>query len=90
MSWADENLPLGMEDLIEDTFDEGYTIITKITDNYEIKKIIIWVDRYDNTHYIDQMSTEYIERCIKYIKANNFRRIYLPLFEKELKKRKQQ
>ena len=49
-----------------------------------------------NSNYIDiayanwKDYTEYIERCIKYIKTNNFRKIYLPLFEKELKRRQQQ
>lgn len=93
MAWADDNLPLGMEDLILDYYysneEETYATITKVNDNYELKKIVVWEDHNGNVHHINEMSTKYIERCINYIKTNNFRKIYLPLFEKELKKRKQ-
>ena len=91
MAWADDNLPLGMEDLINDSYNnEYYTTIDLITVDYELKKVIVWEDHNGNVHHINEMSTEYIERCIKYIKTNNFRKIYLPLFEKELKRRQQQ
>lgn len=88
MSWADDNLPLGMEDLINDSYNNEYYITTNIiTSDYELKKVIVWEDHYGNVHYINEMSTEYIKKCINYIKTHDFRKIYLPLFESELKRR---
>ena len=44
MAWADDNLPLGMEDIILDYYsyeEETYTTITEVTDNYELKTIVV-------------------------------------------------
>ena len=91
MSWADENLPLGMEDFILDYYyseeNNHYTTITEISDNYELKTIVVWEDRTGKKHRINEMTTSYILKCINYIVHNNFRKCYLPLFEKELKRR---
>lgn len=91
MSWADDNLPLGMEDMILDYYFEEnnyYTTITEVSDNYELKTIIVWKDRTGKKHKINEMSISYIFKCIDYIICHNFRRCYLPLFKKELEKRK--
>ena len=89
MSWADDNLPLGMEDMILDYYEENnyYITITEITDDYELKTIVVWEDRTGKKHKINEMSTSYIFKCIDYIIRNNFRKYYLPLFKKELEKR---
>lgn len=89
MSWADDNLPLGMEDFILDYYseEETYTTITEVTNDYELVEIVVWEDRKGNIHYINDMSIDYILNCIQYITKNNFRKCYLPLFKKELKKR---
>ncbi len=90
MAWADDNLPLGMEDIILDYYsyeEETYTTITEVTDNYELKTIVVWKDRTGKKHKINEMTTSYILKCIDYIVHNNFRKCYLPLFQKELKKR---
>ena len=90
MAWADDNLPLGMEDVILDYYSEEnnyYTTITEISDNYELKTIIVWEDRIGKKHRINEMTKSYILKCINYIMRNNFRKCYLPLFKKELEKR---
>ena len=89
MSWADDNLPLGMEDIILDYSEENnyYTTVTEISDNYELKTIIVWKDRTGKKHKINEMSISYIFKCIDYIICHNFRKCYLPLFKKELEKR---
>ena len=89
MSWADDNLPLGMEDMILDYYEENnyYITITEVTDDYELKTIVVWEDRTGKKHKINEMSTSYILKCIDYIIRNNFRKCYLPLFKKELEKR---
>lgn len=90
MSWADDNLPLGMEDMILDYFEENnhYITITEVDDNYELTTIVVWEDRTGKKHKINEMSTDYILKCINYIICNNFRKCYLPLFKKELEKRR--
>ena len=89
MSWADDNLLLGMEDMILDYYEENnyYITITEVTDDYELKTIVVWEDRTGKKHKINEMSTNYIFKCIDYIIRNNFRKCYLPLFKKELEKR---
>ena len=89
MSWADDNLPLGMEDMILDYYEENnyYTTITEINDDYKLTTIVVWEDRTGKKHKINEMSTSYIFKCINYIIRNNFRNCYLPLFKKELEKR---
>lgn len=89
MSWADDNLPLGMEDMILDYFEENnyYITITEVDDDYKLTTIVVWEDRTGKKHKINEMSTDYILKCINYIIRNNFRKCYLPLFKKELEKR---
>ena len=91
MSWADDNLSLGMEDLILDYYyseeNNYYTTIIEVNDNYELKTIVVWEDKTGKKHKINEMSTSYILKCINYIIRNNFRKCYLPLFKKELEKR---
>lgn len=91
MSWADDNLPLGMEDMILDYYFEEnnhYITITEIDDDYKLTTIVVWEDRTGKKHKINEMSTDYILKCINYIIRNNFRKCYLPLFKKELEKRR--
>ena len=89
MSWADDNLPLGMEDMILDYYEKNNYYITtiEVTNDYELKTIVVWEDRTGKKHKINEMSTNYIFKCIDYIIRNNFRKCYLPLFKKELEKR---
>ena len=89
MSWADDNLPLGMEDMILDYYEENnyYITITEVNDDYKLTTIVVWEDRTGKKHKINEMSTSYILKCIDYIIRNNFRKCYLPLFKKELEKR---
>ena len=89
MSWADDNLPLGMEDMILDYYEENnyYTTITEVDDDYKLTTIVVWEDRTGKKHKINEMSISYILKCINYIIRNNFRKCYLPLFKKELEKR---
>lgn len=90
MAWADDNLPLGMEDIILDYYypkEETYTTITEVNNNYELKKIVVWEDKKGKKHKINEMTTGYIHRCIDYIVKYDFRKCYLPLFKKELEKR---
>lgn len=90
MSWADDNLPLGMEDMMLDYFEENnyYTTIDEVDDDYKLTTIVVWEDRTGKEHKINEMSTDYILKCINYIIRNNFRKCYLPLFKKELEKRR--
>lgn len=90
MSWADDNLSLGMEDMILDYFEENnhYITIIEVDDDYKLTTIVVWEDRTGKKHKINEMSTDYILKCINYIIRNNFRKCYLPLFKKELEKRR--
>jgi hypothetical protein len=55
-----------------------------ILDLVEAKK---WPSSNMVIHDIDKMSTQHIVNCIKKIKRENWRKVYLPLFEFEIAQR---